>query len=113
MGEPAIQKKIIDYLNSLPKCIAENVSGNASQSGRADINACYKGRCIKIEVKDPETGYQPTDQQLLYLQKWKKAGASVCVAYSVKDVEEFLIGIDRRVHEISTKNYLKRKSRNS
>ena len=96
MAEAAIQKRIIDYFNRLPQGIAENVSGNASQSGRADINACYKGICIKIEVKDPKTGYQPTDQQLLYLEKWKKAGAHVCVAYSLDDVKKIIADIDRR-----------------
>ena len=84
--ESNIQTNVLKYLNSLPKCIAENVSGNASQSGRADINACYKGRCLKIELKDPETGYQPSQQQLLYLKKWAAAGAKTGVWYSVEEV---------------------------
>lgn len=93
MGEGRIQTAVLRYLNSIPGCIAENVSGGATQSGRADINACYKGRCIKIELKDPETGYKPTKQQLLYLEKWKAAGAIAGVCYSLKDVKE-LIGIE-------------------
>lgn len=90
MGETSIQTAVLNYLNSLPQCIAENVSGNAKQSGRADINACYKGRCLKIEMKDPETGYEPTKQQLLYLAKWNAAGAVTAVCYSVKDVKNLL-----------------------
>lgn len=90
MGETSIQSAVLKYLNSLPECVAENVSGNASQSGRADINACYKGRCIKIELKDPETGYQPTKQQLLYLAKWGAAGAITAVCYSLTDVKNFM-----------------------
>lgn len=90
MAESSIQSSILKYLNSLPDCIAENVSGNAEQSGRSDINACYKGICLKIELKDPKTGYKPTKQQLLYLKKWELAGAVVGVCYSKKDVKKLL-----------------------
>ena len=94
MAEGSLQSKVLDYLNSLPKCRAENVSGNASQSGRADINACYKGRCLKIELKDPQTGYKPTQQQLLYLKKWAAAGAKTGVCYSLEEVKLLLEEID-------------------
>lgn len=90
MGEGTLQSRVLKYLNSLPECIAENVSGNASQSGRSDINACYKGKCIKIELKDSESGYQPTKQQLLYLDKWNAAGAITAVCYSLDDVKNFM-----------------------
>ena len=90
MGESNLQTAVLNYLNSLPECIAENVSGNARQSGRADINACYKGRCLKIELKDPETGYEPTLQQLHYLDKWNAAGAITAVCYSLNDVKNLL-----------------------
>lgn len=94
MAETSLQSKVLDYLNSLPHCIAENVSGNAQQSGRADINACYRGRCLKIELKDPTTGYQPSQQQLLYLKRWAAAGAKTGVCYSLKDVKKLLEEID-------------------
>lgn len=90
MGEGTLQSRVLKYLNSLPECIAENVSGNAAQSGRADINACYKGKCLKIELKDSEEGYQPTKQQLLYLDKWNAAGAITAVCYSLDDVKNLM-----------------------
>ena len=90
MVESVLQSKVLRYLNSLPQCVAENVSGNAKQSGRADINGCYKGKCFKIELKSPDTGYQPTKQQKLYLKKWKAAGALVGICYSIEDVKEVL-----------------------
>lgn len=93
MKETALQSKVLRYLNSIPGCIAENVSGNARQRGRADINGCYKGRCFKIELKSKDTGYQPTEQQKLYLKRWKAAGAIVGSCYSLEDVKEVL-GID-------------------
>ena len=95
MGETRIQEAVLSYLNSLPHCMAENVSGNAHQSGRADINACYKGHCLKIELKDPEDdSYTATQQQLLYLKRWRLAGAVTGVCYSVNDVKKLLEKVD-------------------
>lgn len=95
MIEGSIQSKVLKYLNALPCCIAENVSGNASQSGRADINCCYKGRAIKIELKSRDTGYKASKQQKLYLKKWKRAGAIVGICYNVEDVKKLLRKVDR------------------
>ena len=94
MRETGIQSKILKYLNSLPFCAAENVKGNASQSGRADISACYKGVCLKLEVKGGTEGYEATQQQRLYLKRWKLAGAKTAVVYSVEDVKKVLKSID-------------------
>ena len=101
MAEGSIQSAILDYLNSIPGCIAENVSGNANQSGRADVNACYRGHCLKLELKDPKTGYKPSAQQLLYIKKWKLAGAYTGVCYSIADVKKILKQIDEVEDEIS------------
>lgn len=90
MIEGSLQTKVLEYLNSLPNCVAENVSGNIRQSGRGDINGCYKGRCFKIELKSPDTGYKPTKQQKIYLKKWKSAGAIVGICYSLEEVKEVL-----------------------
>ena len=90
MIESSIQSRVLEYLNSIPGCIAENVSGNVRQSGRADINGCINGRCFKIELKSRDTGYKPTKQQLLYLKRWEKAGAIVGVCYSIEDAKEIL-----------------------
>ena len=103
--ESSIQSAIIEYINSLPQCRAENVSGNAQQSGRADINACIKGKTFKIEVKTEDTAYGKkgaTTKQRLYLEKWARAGAISCVVYSVEDVK----WIVQRVTRIMLGNYL-------
>lgn len=88
--ENSIQTNILDYLNGLSGCIAENESGNAGQKGRADITACYKGRCYKIEVKSEETGYKATKIQRLKLKRWARAGAYCLIVYSVDDVKAFI-----------------------
>lgn len=101
MRETGIQSKILGYLNSLPQCIAENVSGNASQSGRADINACYKGVCLRLEVKGGTEGYGATQQQKLNLKRWRLAGAKTAVIESVADAKRIVRLIDEgRADEI-------------
>jgi hypothetical protein len=89
-AEATIQSKIIDYINSLIYGCAENVSGSAAQSGRADINACVYGRTLKIEVKTEDTRYGregATTKQRLYLERWARAGAFSCVVYNLDDVK--------------------------
>lgn len=85
--ESSIQSSVIRYLNSLPGCIAENVSGNSAQSGRADINGCFQGRAFRIELKTVDNGNTPTKKQLHELLKWQVAGAIVMVAYTLEDVK--------------------------
>ena len=82
--EKSFQSSALEYLNSLPGCKAENVSGNANQSGRPDITGCYNGRMFKIELKSLDTGYQPSKKQKLELRKWKNVGCAVGVIYSLE-----------------------------
>lgn len=86
--ESNFQNTALSYLNSLPGCVAENVSGNAKQSGRPDINGCYKGRMFKLELKTPEHRYQASKKQKLNLRRWKRAGCVVGVIYSMEALEE-------------------------
>ena len=90
MSEATLQTTVLKKLNALPGCIAENVSGNAAQSGRADINGCYKGQSFKIELKVLDEENTPTEKQLAYLKKWVNKGAAVCVAYTLDDVMRFV-----------------------
>ena len=81
--ETNFQSSALKYLNSLPECCAENVSGNAQQSGRPDINGCYKGRAFKIELKVPDNKNKASKKQTLELRKWRNAGCVVGVVYSL------------------------------
>lgn len=81
--ESNFQSAVLAYLNSLPGCKAENVSGNASQSGRPDINGCFYGRMFKIELKTPDNKNKASKKQSLELRKWKNVGCAVAVMYSL------------------------------
>lgn len=86
--ESNFQSAVLKYLNSLPGCRAENVSGNANQSGRPDINGCYRGRMFKIELKTPDNKNEATKKQRLELRRWMNAGCAVAVAYDMEFIRE-------------------------
>lgn len=90
MKESSFQSRALQYLNSIPGCRAENVSGNAMQSGRPDINGCYCGRMFKLELKVPDHKNVATKKQELELQKWEAVGAAVGVIYSMESLKEFM-----------------------
>lgn len=85
--ESSITSSVIKYLNSLPGCRAEKLKGSSTASGRADINACYRGRCIRIEMKTPDNRNTASKKQNHNLDKWYRAGAITMVAYSLESVK--------------------------
>lgn len=85
--ESFFQSQALVYLNSINGCVAENVSGNSAQSGRADINGCINGRSFRIELKVSDHGNVPSKKQLYDLLRWQKAGALVMVAYTIDDIK--------------------------
>lgn len=92
--ESTITSSIIKYLNSLPYGRAEKVKGSSSGSGKADVNACYRGRSLRIEVKTADHRNTSSMKQNHNLEKWRKAGAVVMVVYSKEAVIEFLDRMD-------------------
>lgn len=86
--ESSLQTQVLKYLNSLHGCVAENVSGNAMQSGRADINGCFRGRCFRIELKVPDHRNVTSTKQKLNLRRWQNAGALTVVAYSLGFIKQ-------------------------
>lgn len=87
--ESTITQAIIKYIKSIGG-EAEKVKGGASSSGRPDINACYLGRCIRIETKTPDNKNKASIKQQYNLKRWEKSGAVGIIAYSKKSVEYFL-----------------------
>lgn len=87
--ESTITKNIINLIKEKGG-MAEKIHGNAMSIGRPDINACYKGRCLRLEVKSPDHNNQASQAQLINLAKWERAGAVSKVVRSVKEVKEIL-----------------------
>lgn len=88
--ETTITHNIIKYLNDMPYVIAEKVKGEAECSGRADINGCFRGHSMRIEVKTPDNRNKPSKKQLWNLWQWNNAGAVCMVTYSLEFVKQEL-----------------------
>jgi Holliday junction resolvase len=86
MLESAIQKKIIDYLES-QGCYVVNVV-QAGKAGVPDILAVCpqaSGAVLAVEVKRPGKKARPLQEY--HLQKIREAGGVAIVATCVEDVE--------------------------
>lgn len=86
--EKSIVNGIIKYLNGLPGCHAVKTHGSAFSGGQPDVDVCYHGQTIKLEVKRP--GKKATVLQEAVLAQWKAAGAIVAVVTSVDEVREIM-----------------------
>ena len=101
--EDAIVASVLRYLNRLEGGVAEKVQGTAYSSGKADINACYKGQSIRIEMKTPDNGNKTTKKQEVNLLRWRTAGALAFSAYSLKEVIDQLEPLIQEKAEKCTK----------
>ena len=88
--EISIVDSIITYINSMSTGVAEKVQGTHYSSGKADINACINGRCIRLEVKTADHGNKASKKQTVNLRRWAAAGAVCGVVYSMQDVRDLL-----------------------
>lgn len=88
--ESNVVSKIVRFLESLPNCAVEKTHGSALSSGKADLNACYKGRFLRLEVKTSDHGNTASKKQLINLRRWENAGAVCGVVYSVEEVKSLI-----------------------
>jgi hypothetical protein len=87
--ESAIVAEILAYLNGLPRSVARKVHQDAiSGGGEPDIDACVRGRTLKLEVKRP--GETPTGRQRKRLEHWQRAGALVGWATSLAEAAQIV-----------------------
>lgn len=86
MKEQSIQKKIIDYINTIGYCV-KIVS--ATRSGVPDVIACINGRFYAFEVKRSEKE-DASELQKYNIALIEKAGGSAHVVYSVEQVKEII-----------------------
>lgn len=87
MSESQIQKKIIDYLESLDAYVVKTIKCN--RAGVADIIVCFRGHYIAFEVK--AKGGKVSPLQLHHEQLVQESGGHSAVVYSVEDVIRHLV----------------------
>ncbi|XAL79913.1 hypothetical protein [Enterococcus phage vB_EF_Enf3] len=72
MKESVFSKKVVDYLKAKGALVNVNTATIYDRVGRADVEACYLGYYIALELK---TGnYAPDPLQIRYLQEVRCAG---------------------------------------
>lgn len=72
MKESVFSKKVVDYLKAKGALVNVNTANIYERVGRSDVEACYEGHYIALELK---TGnYQPDALQITYLQQVRDAG---------------------------------------
>jgi len=88
--ESSVIAGILKYLRTLDECHAEKThSGGWGNSGKPDIDACFRGRAVKLECKRTYQ-QQPTAIQIQNLKRWRAAGAVAEVVRSVDEVKEII-----------------------
>lgn len=66
----------INYLRAQPHAYAKKVHGGAmGNAGEPDVDACVRGRAVKLEAKAGSN--KPSKVQLAALRRWAAAGALV------------------------------------
>ena len=92
-SEADIVSDVINYIRSLPLGHARKVHGDAyTQVGEPDVDACVRGRAVKLEGKTDRG--RPTATQVQALKRWRRAGALTGWFRSRADVEALLEHLD-------------------
>ncbi|UVX34466.1 MAG: VRR-NUC domain [Bacteriophage sp.] len=92
--EAKFSRKVVDYLEAKGAVVNVNTATIYDRVGRADIEACYSGYYIALELK---TGnYQPDPLQITYLQQVRCAGGyGLLLRDTLDDLEDLLLYLDQ------------------
>lgn len=92
--EAKFSRKVVDYLEAKGAVVNVNTATIYDRVGRADIEACYSGYYIALELK---TGNYKADKlQIRYLQEIRCAGGyGLLLRDSLDDLEDLLLHLDQ------------------
>lgn len=92
--EAKFSRKVVDYLEAKGAVVNVNTATIYDRVGRADIEACYSGYFIALELK---TGNYKADKlQIRYLQEIRCAGGyGLLLRDSLDDLEDLLLHLDQ------------------
>lgn len=95
MGREAnFSREVVDYLKAKGALVNVNTATIYDRVGRADVEACYLGYYIALELK---TGnYQADPLQIRYLQEVRCAGGyGLLLRDTLDDLEDLLLHLDQ------------------
>lgn len=92
--ESKFSREVVDYLKAKGALVNVNTASIYDRVGRADVEACYSGYYIALELK---TGnYAPDPLQIRYLQEVRCAGGyGLLLRDTLDDLEDLLLHIDQ------------------
>ena len=88
MTEQALQKKILNYLESIGAWTVKTITTN--KNGTPDILAVHEGRFIAIEVKRPGLLRNVSKLQQYQINRINEAGGLAFAADSLETVKEII-----------------------
>ena len=91
--ESGVTAKLIKHINSIPGCFARKRFGGAFSSGDPDIQICYRGHTIFIEMKTMDG--QLSDLQAIMMQRWQAAGATCVLGVWDAGNKEFIFFVNK------------------
>lgn len=97
--ESKFSREVVDYLKAKGALVNVNTASIYDRVGRADVEACYSGYYIALELK---TGnYQPDPLQIRYLQEVRCAGGyGLLLRDTLDDLEDLLLHIDQTENRV-------------
>lgn len=97
--EAKFSRKVVDYLEAKGAVVNVNTATIYDRVGRADIEACYSGYYIALELK---TGNYKADKlQIRYLQEIRCAGGyGLLLRDSLDDLEDLLLHLDQMDNDV-------------
>lgn len=94
MKESKFSRQVVDYLKEKGALVNVNTANMFDRVGRADVEACYKGYWISLELK--VGNYQPDPLQIRYLQQVRRAGGyGLLLRDTLDDLEDLLLHLDQ------------------
>lgn len=92
--ESKFSREVVDYLEAKGAVVNVNTATIYDRVGRADVEACYLGYYIALELK---TGNYKADKlQIRYLQEIRCAGGyGLLLRDSLDDLEDLLLHLDQ------------------
>jgi hypothetical protein len=93
-SEAAIQTRIVEYLNRLPRSWACKFPG-VLRRGVPDMLVCYRGQFLALEIKRP--GQEPTALQRAVIGQIHGAGGVAEIVHGLDEVRQILLEIDEEL----------------
>lgn len=88
MSEAIMNKKVADWLKTVPNGFGKKRHAGPGQKGEPDVTGAIGGLRVELEGKLP--GNKPTPKQAQWLDIWTATGAVTGVFYSLEEAKEII-----------------------